>query len=132
MCAEAERPGYLKVVQGASKSSFLMQMRQQISLKQGALAPLAASAALFGGFLLIKYLPGLNLQVACNIYFWIIGSAAVTGALGPPLRRAVRCPPPFPGTILSLALVFVVIILNKRVHWRSQRCSQSFCTGGEL
>lgn len=66
-----------------------MQVRQQIGLKQGALAPLAASAALFGGFLLVKYLPWVNLQTVCNAYFWIIGSAAVIGALGPPLRRAV-------------------------------------------
>ena len=66
-----------------------MQMRQQISFKQGALAPLAASAALFGGFLLIKYLPWINLQTVSNAYFFLIGSAAVTGALLPPLRHAV-------------------------------------------
>ena len=64
-------------------------MRQQITLRQGALAPLAASAALFGGFLLIKYLPWINLQTVCNAYFWLIGSAAVTGALSGPLRQAV-------------------------------------------
>lgn len=37
----------------------------------------------------MKYLPWINLQTACNVYFWLIGSAAVVGALGPPLRRAV-------------------------------------------
>lgn len=66
------------------------QMRQQIGFKQGALAPLAASGALFGGFLLIKYLPWINLQTVSNAYFFLIGSAAVTGALLPPLRHAVR------------------------------------------
>jgi hypothetical protein len=30
---------------------------------QGILAPVAASIALFGSYLLIKYLPGVNLQV---------------------------------------------------------------------
>ena len=66
-----------------------LQMRQQISFQQGALAPLAASAALFGGFLLIKYLPWINLQTVSNAYFFLIGSAAVTGALLPPFRHAV-------------------------------------------
>ena len=70
-------------------SLALLQMRQQISFQQGALAPLAASAALFGGFLLIKYLPWINLQTVSNAYFFLIGSAAVTGALLPPFRHAV-------------------------------------------
>lgn len=65
-------------------------MRQQISFKQGALAPIAASVALFSGFLLVKYLPWINLQTVCNAYFWLIGSAAVMGALRLPLRKAVR------------------------------------------
>lgn len=69
-------------------------MRQQIGFKQGALAPLAASVALFGGFLLIKYLPWINLQTLSNAYFFLIGSAAVTGALLPPLRHAVSMPAP--------------------------------------
>ena len=38
------------------------QRRQQISLKQGAVVPLASSAALFGAYLLIKFVPNLSLQ----------------------------------------------------------------------
>ena len=68
-------------------------MRQQITFKQGALAPLAASAALFGGFLLVKYLPWVNLQTVFNLYFWLVGTAAVTGAIAPPLRQAVSYEP---------------------------------------
>lgn len=57
---------------------------------QGALAPLAASAALFGGYLLIKLFPDLSLQRFLDVYFWLIGSIAVAGNVIPPLRRAVR------------------------------------------
>ncbi|KAK9808724.1 hypothetical protein WJX72_002527 [[Myrmecia] bisecta] len=65
------------------------KIRQQITLEQGALAPVAASVALFGGYLLIKFFPDLNLQTLLNAYFWFIGSVAVAGALGAPLRNAL-------------------------------------------
>ncbi|CAK0737011.1 hypothetical protein CVIRNUC_000840 [Coccomyxa viridis] len=61
--------------------------RQQLSMQQSALAPVAASAALFGGYLIIKLFPNLNLQTFFNLYFWLIGSVAVAGNVLPPLRR---------------------------------------------
>ena len=59
-------------------------------LAQGALAPLFASAALFGGYLLVKFFPNLSIEAFLNAYFWLIGSIAVAGAAGAPLRKAVR------------------------------------------
>ena len=56
---------------------------------QGALAPLFASAALFGGYVLIKYLPDINLQTFLNSYFWLVGSIAITTTLVPTLRQLV-------------------------------------------
>ena len=53
------------------------------------LAPLAASAALFGGYLLVKYLPNLSLQTLFDCYFWLLGSIAVAGALAAPARTLV-------------------------------------------
>ncbi|EIE25839.1 peptidase A22B, signal peptide peptidase [Coccomyxa subellipsoidea C-169] len=64
------------------------KIRQQITLREGALAPVAASVALFGGYLLIKFFPDLSLQRFLNIYFWLIGSIAIVGNVAPPLRRA--------------------------------------------
>ncbi|CAL5218425.1 g103 [Coccomyxa viridis] len=61
--------------------------RQQLSMQQSALAPLAASAALFGGYLIIKLFPNFSLQAFFNLYFWLIGSVAVAGNVLPPLRR---------------------------------------------
>ena len=59
-------------------------------LLQGALAPLFASAALFGGYLLVKFFPDISIEAFLNAYFWLIGSIAVAGAAGAPLRRVVR------------------------------------------
>ena len=56
---------------------------------QGALAPFAASAALFAGYLVVKFFPNLNLQAFLNLYFWLIGSIAIFGALQSPLRQSV-------------------------------------------
>jgi len=56
---------------------------------QGALAPFAASAALFAGYLVVKFFPNLNLQAFLNAYFWLIGSIAIFGALQSPLRQSV-------------------------------------------
>jgi len=47
---------------------------------QGALAPVAASAALFGTYLVLKWLPELNLQTLFNAYFWLVGAVAVAPA----------------------------------------------------
>ncbi len=59
------------------------------SVLQGALAPFAASAALFAGYLVVKFFPNLNLQAFLNLYFWLIGSIAIFGALQSPLRQSV-------------------------------------------
>ncbi|DBA92291.1 hypothetical protein WJX79_003930 [Trebouxia sp. C0005] len=64
------------------------KVRQQISIKEGALAPFAASAALFAGYLVVKFFPNLNLQAFLNLYFWLIGSIAIFGALQSPLRQS--------------------------------------------
>ncbi|KAL4439828.1 hypothetical protein ABPG75_002829 [Micractinium tetrahymenae] len=62
------------------------RQRQQISLKEGVLAPVAASASLFGLYLLLKYFPDLNIQTLLNAYFWLLGSISPIGAFGPTLR----------------------------------------------
>lgn len=59
-------------------------------LPQGALAPVAASAALFGAYLLVKWLPDLNLQTLFDAYFWLVGAVAVASGIAQPLRRTVR------------------------------------------
>ena len=56
---------------------------------QGAFVPFAASAALFAGYLVVKFFPDLDVAKVLNGYFWFIGSIAVAGALRQPLRRAV-------------------------------------------
>jgi hypothetical protein len=73
---------------GAHKGLNAKQ-RQQISFKEGALAPVAASAALFGAYLLLKFFPDLNLQTIFDAYFWLLGSVAVVGGFGPPMRTLV-------------------------------------------
>ena len=62
------------------------KQRQQITLKQGALAPVAASVAIFGIYLLLKNFPDLSLQVLFDAYFWLLGSIAAVGAFGSPAR----------------------------------------------
>lgn len=54
---------------------------------QGLLAPVLASASLFGLYLIIKFLPDLSLQTFLDAYFWLIGSFAAFGAAGPIMRR---------------------------------------------
>lgn len=54
---------------------------------QGILAPVLASATLFGGYLLFKLFPDLNIQTALNCYFALVGTVAVTGNLQWPLRQ---------------------------------------------
>ncbi|KAG2425833.1 hypothetical protein HXX76_013458 [Chlamydomonas incerta] len=63
------------------------RQRQQITLKEGILAPVLASASLFGFYLLIKYLPDFNPQMFLNAYFWMLGSFAIGGAAMPVLRQ---------------------------------------------
>lgn len=55
---------------------------------------MAASAALFGAYLLLKWLPELNLQALFNAYFWLVGAVAVAGGIATPLRRTARAASP--------------------------------------
>ena len=70
--------------------SMSTKFQYQSCALQGALAPFAASAALFAGYLVVKFFPNLNLQAFLNAYFWLIGSIAIFGALQSPLRQSVR------------------------------------------
>ncbi len=63
------------------------KQRQQISMKEGLLAPVFASVALFSCYLLIKFFPDFNLQTFLNAYFWLLGSLAISGAAQPVLRK---------------------------------------------
>eukprot|EP00879_Flechtneria_rotunda_P014952 GHRR01015622.1.p1 GENE.GHRR01015622.1~~GHRR01015622.1.p1 ORF type:complete len:310 (+),score=47.82 GHRR01015622.1:685-1614(+) len=63
--------------------------KQQVSFKEGLLAPLLASASLFGLYLIIKYLPGISLQTFLDAYFWLIGTVACYGAAKPVLRQVL-------------------------------------------
>jgi len=63
------------------------QQRQQISIKEGLLAPVFASVSLFGCYLLIRFFPDLSISTLLNAYFWLLGSFAGIGALGPLLRQ---------------------------------------------
>ncbi|PSC69300.1 signal peptide peptidase [Micractinium conductrix] len=62
------------------------RVRQTIALREGLLAPVAASVSLFGLYLLLKYIPDLNIQSLLNAYFWLLGSIAMVGAFGPTLQ----------------------------------------------
>jgi hypothetical protein len=52
---------------------------------QGALAPVLASATLFGLYLLLRFFPDLSLQTFLDAYFWRVEWRAV-------LCCAVLCP----------------------------------------
>jgi minor histocompatibility antigen H13 len=56
---------------------------------QGALAPVLASVSLFGIYLVLKYFPDLSLQTFLDAYFWLLGTAAITGAARPLLKRVM-------------------------------------------
>jgi hypothetical protein len=58
-------------------------------MAQGALAPVLASCALFGAFVVIKLFPDLDLQTLLSCYFWFIGGFAVAGAMAAPLKQLV-------------------------------------------
>eukprot|EP00877_Chromochloris_zofingiensis_P002263 jgi/Chrzof1/12037/Cz06g19010.t1 len=64
------------------------KQRQQITIKEGVLAPVFASISLFSVYLIIKFLPNLDLQLLLNAYFWLLGTFAIAGASIPLLRRA--------------------------------------------
>ena len=64
------------------------KQRQEINFREGLLAPIAASLALFGTYLLVKYFPELSLQGFFDAYFWILGTLAFIGAFAQPAREA--------------------------------------------
>lgn len=66
------------------------KQRQQISIKEGVLAPVAASVSLFGLYLVLKFFPDLNIQSFLNAYFWVLGSISMVGAFGPSLRTLAK------------------------------------------
>lgn len=67
--------------------SLTTRQRQQINLKEGLLAPLLASGALVGTYLVVKFFPQLDLQTFLRAYFWLVGVFAVASSSGPVLRR---------------------------------------------
>lgn len=75
-------------VRGAHRGLNSRQ-RQQINLREGALAPVFASAALLGAYCLVKFFPDFNVQTFFDCYFWLVGSIAVVGAFAVPARRVV-------------------------------------------
>ncbi|KAL6746720.1 signal peptide peptidase-like protein [Haematococcus lacustris] len=67
--------------------SLTTKQRQQVSIKEGLLAPLAASVSLFSCYLIVRFLPQLSISTLLNAYFWLLGCFAGTGALSPILRQ---------------------------------------------
>lgn len=63
------------------------KQRQQISFEAGLLAPVFASGAIFGMYILIKYFPGLSFQTVFDVYFWLLGTIALIGGFAGPLRQ---------------------------------------------
>ena len=60
--------------------------RQTITLKQSILAPVMASFALFGSYIIIKYFPDFNFQTLLDVYFFLLASFATIGAFTGPAR----------------------------------------------
>lgn len=60
--------------------------RQSINLKEGFIAPVAASAVIFCTYLVLKYFPDLSLQSILDIYFWVLANFAIIGALRGPVK----------------------------------------------
>jgi hypothetical protein len=52
--------------------------------------PACPAVSLFGLYLLLKYLPDLNIQTFLNAYFWLLGGISMIGAFAPTMRSLVR------------------------------------------
>jgi minor histocompatibility antigen H13 len=63
------------------------KQRQQINLREGFLAPFAASVAILGVWAVIKFFPDLSLQTAFDAYFWLLAVVASIGAFAAPARK---------------------------------------------
>jgi minor histocompatibility antigen H13 len=70
-----------------SHKALTTDQRQMINMGTGAFAPVAASISLFGIYLLLKYLPDLDIQTLLNAYFFLLGSFAVSSASVPLFRK---------------------------------------------
>jgi hypothetical protein len=55
--------------------------------RQGILAPVLTSGALFGVYALLKYFPDFDLKTILGLYFWILGTFAIAGNVTLPLQR---------------------------------------------
>jgi minor histocompatibility antigen H13 len=75
------------VVYIGAHRALTTKQRQQMSLKEGALAPLVASAALFGVYLVIRFFPTLDLRTVLSAYFFLLTTGATLSAAVPTLRR---------------------------------------------
>jgi minor histocompatibility antigen H13 len=72
-----------------SHKALTTDQRQMINMGTGAFAPVAASISLFGIYLLLKYLPDLDIQTLLNAYFFLLGSFAVSSASVPLFRKVL-------------------------------------------
>lgn len=64
--------------------------RQAITLRQGLIAPVLASASLFAMYLLIKYFPDLSFQNILDGYFFLLASFATIGAFLAPVKAVAQ------------------------------------------
>jgi hypothetical protein len=53
---------------------------------QGLIAPLAASASLFGVYIILTYFPNISLQTFFDGYFFLVGAVSVSSAASAILR----------------------------------------------
>jgi len=65
------------------------RQRQSINLREGVLAPVAASFAIFATYLVVTYFPDFSFQRILDIYFWILGGIAIIGAFSGPSKALV-------------------------------------------
>ena len=70
-----------------SHKALTTDQRQMINMSTGALAPVAASISLFSIYLLLKYIPDLDIQTLLNGYFFLLGSFACSSAAVPLLQK---------------------------------------------
>ena len=64
--------------------------RARIDFKNALAAPALASVSLFGFFLVIKFLPDLNLQTVLDVYFFMLATFATLGAASGPFKSIAR------------------------------------------
>lgn len=109
--------------------SSLNATQQHLSLKEGLLAPVAASAALFSCYLLLKYLPALNIQVC-----WEEGPEGRQACSHGPDNTAEqrRCAPPPPHPSIAGHPKWLLLAAGPRSCWRrlGWACAHGWPLGG--